>query len=510
MKCPTVDELSHYVDDLETGHESLNIDNHLKSCIECKQVAKALMEEQQLIKETFKTPILPDNFASLVLDQLEPYEEKSIALSELKTKGEQPKVKRKKNRILIAAACLLIGIPTTAFGAVKAYDMIVQKQNYEVIISVANSIFNKDSWYQMKVGYLPENMEAYDSLAMKYSYKDNYANGGFSFILWRLGKNSDFQALYANGYEEKEINGRKAVIVNKDTGNKNVIFDRQVFLLFEEEGMMLQSYVGNDVNDEQMMKVIESISLEPTTEENASYTADYDGALFDKEKETTESRIIALKKDSNQLFSVGKTVPVTINEEDKLEFVIEKVEVFDSIKDFKQGNFKELRLENLGANKALDQANKLLPYNRDVYKVGNGKDSVDELVESQLVNLKFVYLTTTVKNISKKKTEEIYMHPSLRVLKSERNAWNYAGENGIAEEGIMTGEVDYLEPHGNGKSFYNIGSIQPGQTMKINLGYFVDEDKLDSIFLDAFHYSGFGDTENMNAEDRWWIDIRQK
>lgn len=417
-------------------------------------------------------------------------------------------VKRKRNRILIAAACLLIGIPTTAFGAVKAYDMIVQKQNYEVNISVANKIFkNRDSWYKMKVGYLPENMETNDSLAMKYSFKDNYANGGFSFILWRLGKNSDFQTLYANDYEEKEINGRKAVIVSKDTGNKNVMFDRQVFLLFEEEGMMLQSYVGTDVSDEQMLKVIEGISLDPTTEEKASYTADYDKALFSEVKEPTESRVIPLKKDSNQLFSVGQTVPVTINKGDKLEYVIEKVEVFDSIKDFKQGNFNETGLEMLSENKALDQTKKLLPYKRDVYKVGNGKDSVDELVESPLVNLKFVYLTTTVKNNGKQATEEIYMHPSLQVLKLEKNAWNYAGEDGIAEDSIMTGEVDYLEPHGNGKGFYNIGSIQPGQTKKVNLGYFIDADKLDSIFLDAFLYSGA--TEDMNAKNRRWIDIRQ-
>jgi hypothetical protein len=248
-------------------------------------------------------------------------------------------------------------------------------------------------------------------------------------------------------------------------------------------------------------------SLEPTTEEKATYAADYDGALFSKAKEPTESRIIPLKKDSNQLFSVGQTVPVTINEVDKLEYVIEKVEVFDSIKDFKQGNFNELGLEILSENKALDQTNKLLPYKRDVYKVGNGKDSVDELVESQLVNLKFVYLTTRVKNNGKQATEEIYMHPSLQVLKFEKNAWSYAGEDGITEDSIMTGEVDYLEPHGNGKSFYNIGSIQPGQTIKVNLGYFVDEDKLDSIFLDAFHYSGA--TEDMNAKNRWWIDIHQ-
>ncbi|EOR22460.1 ECF-type sigma factor negative effector [Niallia nealsonii AAU1] len=101
----------------------------------------------------------------------------------------------------------------------------------------------------------------------------------------------------------------------------------------------------------------------------------------------------------------------------------------------------------------------------------------------------------TVKNVGKEATDEIYMSPTVKVLKSEKDAWNYAGEEGIAEHSIMSGEVDYLEPNGKGKSFYNIGSIKPGQTMTINLGYFVDEDKMDSIFLDAFHYTGSGETE---------------
>jgi hypothetical protein len=440
---------------------------------------------------------------------------KKLFMQEIKMKGEKPQAKRKKSRMLIIAACLLIGIPTTAVGAVKVYDMIVQKQNFQVDITVANKIFNKnDSWYKMNIGYLPENMEANDSFSMKYSFKDNYANGGFSFILWRLGKNSDFQTLYSNNYEEKEINGRKAVIVNKDTGNDNLAFNRQVFLLFKNEGIMLESYIGADVSDEQMMKVIENISLEPTSEKNASYTLDYDGGHLNKDDKTTESRVIPLEKDSKQLFKVGQTVPVSMEQgvtgtEGKLEYVIEKVEVFESIKDLKQENFNELGLEVLSENKAIDEAKKLLPYKRDVYKVGDGKDSIDELIESKLVNLKFVYLTTTVKNTGKQATEEIYMHPSLQVLQSEKNTWNYTGKTGINEESIMTGEVDYLEPHGSGKGFYNIGIIQPGQTKKVNLGYFVDEDKLDSIFLDAFHYSGVGDTENMNAKNRWWIDIRQ-
>ncbi|KMQ04983.1 anti-sigma factor [Bacillus thuringiensis] len=434
---------------------------------------------------------------------------KKLFMEEMKLKNGQPQKKRKKHRMLIAAACLLIGMPTTVFGAVKVYNMIVQKQNYEVNVSVKNKDSKKsDKWYKLKIGKLPENMEAIDDSAMKYSFKDNDAMGGFSFVLWRVGGNSDFPTLYSKSYEEKEINGKKAVIVHRENGNKDLMFNRVIFLYFEEEGIMLQSYIGNDINEEQMIDVLGSISLEPTSKEKSSYISDYDKKYFSQESKTT--KVIPLKKDSKRLFHIGQKVPVTISmDNSQIEYVIEKVEVFDSIKGFKQENFNEMGLGILSKNQALDQEGQLIPYRRDVYKLGNGKDSIHKLVETKLVNPKFVYLKTTVENIGKEETEEIYMTPSIKVLEDKGNAWKYAGKDGIAEKNIMTGEVDYLEPHGDGKSFYNIGSIRPGQTVKVNLGYFVDEDKLDSIFLDAFHYRGNGGTENMNAEYRWWIDIRQ-
>ncbi|PFA87985.1 anti-sigma factor [Bacillus thuringiensis] len=437
---------------------------------------------------------------------------KKLFMEEMKLKGERPQKKSKRHRMLIAAACLLIGMPTTVFGAVKVYNMIVQKQNYEVNVSLTNKDSKKsDQWYKLKVGKLPENMEAIDDTAMKYSFKDNYANGGFSFVLWRVGGNSDFPTLYSKSYEEKEINGKKAVIVHRETGKKDLMMDRVVFLFFEEEGIMLQSYIGNDINEEQMVDVLGNISLEPTSKEKASHITDYDKKYFSEESKPKKTKVIPLKKDSKRLFHIGQKVPVTIiMDNSKIEYVIEKVEVFDSIKDFKQENFYELGLGILSRNQALDQGGQLIPYRRDKYKIGNGKDSIDQLVESKLIHPKFVYLTTTVKNIGKQATEEIYMHPSIQVLKSKGNVWNYAERDGIAEKNIMTGEVDYLEPHGDGKSFYNIGSIRPGQTVKVNLGYFVDEDKIDSIFLDAFRYSGSSSTENMNEKNRWWFDIRQQ
>ncbi|SNZ10222.1 protein of unknown function [Terribacillus aidingensis] len=449
---------------------------------------------------------------------------KKLFMEEIKTKGEQKEVKRKKNRMLIIAACLLIGIPTTAFGAVKAYDMIVQKQNYEVDISVTNKDKDKqDNWYKLKVANLPDNMEEVRHTdGMKYSFTDNYAMGGFSFSLMRLGEKSDFQTLFAANYEEKEINGRKAVIINKDTGNENIMFNKRVYLLFEDEGIMLESYIGTDVTEDLMMEVLEGISLEQTSEEKATPTIDYEEVQMNDDDidDQPEFEVIPLKKDSDRLFHVGEDIPVTIEQLvndgdrtitkwDTLEYNINKVEVFDSIKGFKQANFNDFGLGVLNDSNAIDQEKNLVPYKRSTYKLGNGKATIDKLVDTESVDVKFVYLTTTVINTGKQATEELYMHPSVQVLRSEKSGWSYARDDELAEYSIMTGEVDYLEPHGSGKSFYNIGRLQPGETKKVNLGYFVDQDKLGSIFLDAFHYSSSGETEDLNADTRWWIDLRQ-
>ena len=113
--------------------------------------------------------------------------------------------------------------------------------------------------------------------------------------------NSDFPTLYSKSYEEKEINGKKAVIVHRETGNKDLMMDRVVFLFFEEEGIMLQSYIGNDINEEQMVDVLGSISLEPTSKEKASHITDYDKSIL-ATKVSLKTKVIPLKKIVNDYF----------------------------------------------------------------------------------------------------------------------------------------------------------------------------------------------------------------
>jgi len=123
---------------------------------------------------------------------------------------------------------------------------------------------------------------------------------------------------------------------------------------------MLESYIETDISDEQMLKVLESISLESTSEEKSSIIMDYDKSLFSDDNDTSELSVIPLPKDSKQLFKVGQNVPVTLEQAEteiinRLDFIIEKVEVFDSIKDFKQVDFNDSSLEILSENKVLDQ-----------------------------------------------------------------------------------------------------------------------------------------------------------
>lgn len=101
MNCPTADKLSQYVDNLLTKQELIEIQTHVKSCKDCKLIVEEFIEEQRFLKETLQTPALPDDFTSLILDQLEPYEKHS-------------KRSAWKRRILFAAGVVLaVGLSTT-------------------------------------------------------------------------------------------------------------------------------------------------------------------------------------------------------------------------------------------------------------------------------------------------------------------------------------------------------------------------------------------------------------
>lgn len=102
MNCPTTDKISQYVDHLLTERENNQLKAHIKNCVECARVVATFTAEQEFLKDTLQTPTLPDNFTSLVLDQLEPYETKVI----------RRKTAWKRIILSVAGVVLAVGIGT--------------------------------------------------------------------------------------------------------------------------------------------------------------------------------------------------------------------------------------------------------------------------------------------------------------------------------------------------------------------------------------------------------------
>jgi len=104
MKCPTIDKLSHYVDKLVTEQEHDVLHRHVKSCDKCHHVVATFKAEHRFIEETLQTPTLPDDFASLILNQLEPYEQKVI---------RKKRAPWKRIMLSVAGVVLALGVSAT-------------------------------------------------------------------------------------------------------------------------------------------------------------------------------------------------------------------------------------------------------------------------------------------------------------------------------------------------------------------------------------------------------------
>ncbi|WOV87226.1 DUF4179 domain-containing protein [Sporosarcina oncorhynchi] len=73
MTCPTIDKLSQLTDDLLPKEERETLELHIHSCSSCSKIVDAFKEENRFIEETLQTPMLPENFSDLILEQVEPY-----------------------------------------------------------------------------------------------------------------------------------------------------------------------------------------------------------------------------------------------------------------------------------------------------------------------------------------------------------------------------------------------------------------------------------------------------
>ena len=90
------------------------------------------------------------------------------------------------------------------------------------------------------------------------------------------------------------------MIVNKENGNNNLAFNREVFLFLRKRDHVTKLY-WKRYKRRTNGGCVRNISLEPTSKEKASDITDYDKSILAK-KVSLKTKVIPLKKIVNDYF----------------------------------------------------------------------------------------------------------------------------------------------------------------------------------------------------------------
>lgn len=412
-----------------------------------------------------------------------------------------------KKMALIAILALIV-IPTSVYAATEFYQWLVSKEDYKLNLSFKQDVpYKHDTFYKLQLGYLPEGMEALGD-SNKYYFKETYAQGGFSFILWEVNKKADFTVLSTKDYEETTFGDHPAIVVKKENLKKDNAksFDTIVYLLFEEEGYILQTYVGNDISENEMTQVFNQVSLVETTKDEATQATSFDNLRKQLASNQSPRKLKYgyLPANSKNIYSLGDAVTAYSTDETPISFTINQVNVLDNISQLNQSNFNPTFIEYLREQKLLSDDGALLSFKQKVIKPGNGSSTIDKVIEERENKLKFVYLTGTIENMSMEPLNDLYFFDGPLLLKNNKKGFFVSEET--VDFTSHSGEVDYLDSHGEGKSYYRMPEFAAQEKREFHFGYFVDDTQLDQLFLPIFNYSGI---DNLNQKDLIWFDLRQ-
>ncbi len=415
---------------------------------------------------------------------------------------EPVKKKASKKKLWMVATALIFLVPASVYTANEVFHFLTDKTDYELDVTLnQEKNYTHDEFYKLKLGYLPENMEKYEH-GDKYSNKDHLNEGGVSFELLQITNKTEFKELYTKDYQETKLGTHQVIIINRERldGNDEFGFNTMVYQLFEKEGYILKTYVGNDMNEAEWKKVLENISLEETTKEEAT---PFQEAPKKGQKEEVIKKIDYgfLPENGKQIHTVGEKVKMNTN--GLFNFTINKVEVLDDLSQLDENDFNFKR-EELLEKGILTSDNKLHTINQKIIEEGNGRTTVDEVIGQKENQVKFVYLTATLENLADSTIENLFLQNAPYLLDKGNKGWVMNEEK--VDFTSYSGEVDYLDSHGEEKGFYNIPIIEGKEKREIHFGYFMDEDQLDKMFLPLFEYRGI---DNIGTKDITWVDIRK-
>lgn len=411
---------------------------------------------------------------------------------------KRKKYKWSSMRVAAAVVAALLGVSTIAYAGSGLYRMYLEKQGrYRVDtgISVDSDYALPEKIHDIKIetAYIPEGMEWVDEHRLAYPETPNL--GGFSFSSVLLDSDDFGKILTDTGVvesEERTFGSRTGVYLQYQDLEQDGSFNQRIYLLCPEEYRIVILYIGDDVQKEDAMKVAENLSISETDavmETKDLYTW---SNFIEPETEWSESVTEIPQKDL-QIFEVGDTLKITGTGEneageylsfDDISVAVDSVQVADDLSLLNENLIPEEWKEAIGEDGKLVQ--NTLSYIRS----GDGVETLDEVVKTESVQQKLVYVTVTYQNNTDTAINHMLYIGSLMRLKQENGQYqiySHSGEeydyirgNSVASAMGMT-YFSQKEAYGNGGNY--ISSLKPGERVQVAMAWIVNENDLGNIYL---------------------------
>ena len=353
----------------------------------------------------------------------------------------------------VAAACAL-AVSTAVYAGVNLYHWFLEKQgSYGVSVKIdagdaAKKTVLPDEVPEVNLStkYVPEGMSWIDEYHLQYPEHD--MTGGFSFSFVLLDKNDLGQVVQDQNVidsEERTFGKYQGIYLKYNSITENGAINQRIYLVCPDLYRVLMIYIGDDVSKDEAIKVAENLVIGENT--NGEYL----------------EKTISAKVDS--------------------------VQISDDLQLLDPDKIPQKWTE------AVDADGKLSTNTLNYVKSGDGIDSLDEIVKSEEVNQKLVYVTVTYTNHSNEEIDHMLYLGALLTLTKENgkiqlyipteqagDGYDYISWTGVAK----TGEMVYYsvsENYGNGGNY--ISSIKPGESVQLNMAWIVNESDLKNLYLNV-------------------------
>lgn len=408
-------------------------------------------------------------------------------------------------RVAAAVAVCLLSTSTIVYAGVKFYHMVLEKQGtYSIVTGIkaddgTEKIALPESIHDINISaeYIPEGMEWIDELHLEYPEHDR--TGGFSFSSVLLDEDDLDKVMQDNNVVESEkrtFGNYEGVYLKYNDLAEDGSFNQRIYLLCPDVHRVIIVYAGDDISKEDAIKVAENLVItesDTMIETAGLYTW---SEMVSPEELSGETALTSIEDNKLPMYQIGEAFDISVSGEDSagnyiednnISVCVDSVQVEDNLQMLGQNHVPEEWADAVGDDGNL--VNNTLSY----IKSGDGIHSVDEIVKTESVKQKLVYVTVTYTNKTDKEINHMLYLGTLMVMNHEDGIYQICNDAELSGEdydrviwdgAAHTAEMTYSsvsENYGNGGNY--IPSLKPGESIQVNMAWIVNENELDNMYL---------------------------